>query len=144
MSLNVRFTIRSQTCQTRLDGFQLGLCTDVTVYVSRHSKTQDRRDCSCFQCFSLQFLYNFSQHSVSAESWSWAERLPALRTAVNALLIVLIPEFIKTVHTETVTTSCSYWALQKMKTDRTITRILIIRRFCHFCTLTFRSTVEKQ
>lgn len=53
---------------------------------------------------SLHFLYNFSQHSVSAERWSWAERLPALGAAVNTLLIILIPEFIQTGHTETVPT----------------------------------------
>ncbi len=84
-------------------------------------------------------LYNFSQHSVSAECWFWAERLPALGAAVNTLLIIPIPEFIKTGHTETVTTSCSYWIAQRIKTDRTVKEILIIRS--HFAAL---KTVGKQ
>ncbi len=105
----------------------------------QHGKTQDRRGCSCFWCFSLHSLYNFSQHSVSAERWFWAERLPALGAAVNTLLIIPIPEFIKTGHTETVTTSCSYWIAQRIKTDRTVKEILIIRS--HFAAL---KTVGKQ
>lgn len=136
MSFDVRFTVRSQTCQTGLDGFYFGLCANITHHIPRRSKRWYRRGCYCFWFFSLHSLYNFSQHSASAESWSWAEYLPALGTAENALLIVPSPTLIKTFHTETVTTSCSYWALQKMKTDWTVKRILVFRRFCHFAALT--------
>lgn len=140
MGLDVRFTVRSQTHQTRLDGFQFGLQAEITLHIPRHRKTEDRRGCFCFWCFFLHSLYNFSQHSASAQSWSWGERLPALGAAVNSILIIPIPALINTVHTETMPTRCSYWVVQKMKTDRTVKGVLIVRRFCHFAAM---KTVEK-
>lgn len=132
MSLDVSFTVMRHTHQTELDGFEFVFHTDVTIHIPGPSRTHHRSVFNSWWCFFPHFLYEFSQHCASVKSGSWSKYLPALRAAVNSLLIIHIPEFLNTVHTETVSTCCGNWVLQKLETDWTFKRTLVIRTFSHF------------
>ena len=126
MLFEVTLTVRVQTHQTGLDGFVFSSSTDVTLHISSSSVTVSRK-------FSLlQFLHQFSQNGVFAQSRSWTEGLSALRAAVDSLLILLIPAVCNTDLTVTVSTGSGHWILQEIQTHCTQELILRKSGFCHF------------
>lgn len=119
--------MRSQTHLTEHDEVLLFFCNVFIILNSRYGVGTD---------FSMsQSLNNFSKQSVFVECGSRGESLPALWTAAQLPLVLLLPEDLNALHAVVVSTRNGYGVSQEFHTDGTAELLLVDKNtslfFCH-------------
>ncbi|TRY55220.1 hypothetical protein DNTS_032685, partial [Danionella cerebrum] len=81
MSLKVSLTVRVQTHQTGLDGFDFGSRAEVTLHISRSSRTLSSSSSLCSAL--LQLLHHFSYYNTVFEQTGGGEQSSSLSAAAS-------------------------------------------------------------
>ncbi len=125
VGLKVGLAVRRQTDQAGFKGFVFCPRANITLHIPGFGLGRIRCCQSSVEPGLLQFLHHISQHCVLAQHGSGSEALPALRTAIDPQIVILVPVAFNAAFTITVSTWNSHRVLQDVQAYGTVELVVL-------------------